>query len=316
MLDFRQASRRQPYWTRRQQLIALGVVVLAGIIFGVSRDWGGWLKFLGATGGHNGSATRSDRSASAIDTRVPSRPLDRELPGTFLSPLGPEAIREPAPPSRYFPGVMPSYLESIRDDSPFAHAEKDAWFNLLNVLQKTDIRKLTQASTGRVTFVQLYRQAEEYRGELVTVRGVLRAAYRVTAPKNDYGIKNYYQTWLTPDDSPDNVEVVYVLRLPPRFPTGDGLAEDVEITGFSFKRWVYRAKDTLRSAPVLLAQTVQWQKRPVLVKKSETDFGTVVAVVAGTAIGAVLLAAYLGRRTGRGKRAPNGEPPSPIAPSA
>lgn len=247
----------------------------------------------------------------AVDTRIPSRSLEREEPGTFLSPLSEEPKAEPASPSRFFRGVMPSYLQSVRDDCPFRATEKDAWFNLLDVLQKTDLATLKNASTGRVTFVQLYRQSEEYRGELVTVRGTLRWAHRVTAPKNDCGIQNYYQTWITPDDNPDNVEAIYCLQLPPGFPTGKNLSESVEVTGFYYKRWVYRATDTLRTTPVILAQTVERQKRPVLGNRSHESFGLVAAMIGGTALCAVLFAVFLYRLPGRAKRKWTEEPQLP-----
>jgi len=297
VLDFRRSNAPRPGLTGRQQKLALVVVILVGILFGVSQDWTGWARRMGAP-----SDPSAEQRGAPIDTRAPTRTTDGEIPGTFFSPLEEPSSDEPAPPSRYFPGVMPSYLASVRDDTVFLHSEKDAWFNLLNILDKTELKKLKEASTGRVTFVQLYRQSADYRGELVTLRGVMRWAHRVTAPKNDYGIKHYYQAWITPADSPDNVEVVYCLRLPPKFPTGMNLSVPVEVTGFYFKRWIYRAKDTLRTTPVVLAQTVERQERLEFARTSDESFGMVLAVVAGTALGGILLAVLLVRQTARPRR--------------
>jgi hypothetical protein len=298
VLDFRRATPPRYQLTHRQRLLALLVVVVLGLVLGVSRDWS-QLNWLFQPPPDRTKGTQKD---VVIDTRVAEKPQPSEIPGTFLSPLPQERTPEKPAPSRYFRGVMASYLESVHDDCPFRESEKDAWFNLLDVLNKTDEATLQKASIGRVTFVQLFRQSEEYRGDLVTVRGVLRWAHRVTAPKNDCGIKNYYQTWITPDDNPGNVEAIYCLRLPQGFSTGKDLHEPVEVTGFYFKRWNYRAKDTLRNTPVILAQTINRQERMVLVNREEEGLGTVLAVIGGTAACGLIFAVLLNRWSGASKR--------------
>lgn len=278
------------------------VVVVLGLFLGLAQS--GWrlVRMLQPSPADQQQGGRRTQREAAVDTRVSPRSLEHEIPGTFVSPAGPETQPEGESSGHYFRGVMPNYLRAVRDDSPFVRAEQDAWFNLLDVLNKTDLEELKKASKGPVTFVQLYRQSDEYRGELVTLRGVVRRVYRVTAPKNEQGIQSYYQVWLTPDDNLSNVEVVYSLRLPPGFPTGEGLSEQAEVTGFHFKRWLYRAQDTLRSAPVVLAQTVERQKRPVLGRRSDEGFGGVLTIVAGTAVAAVAFVAFLYLRTRRVRR--------------
>lgn len=300
MLDFRQASQSQPKWTQRRQMGWLLVVVVLGLILGMTRS--GWqlLHRLQSSDTHQGQQRMP--CESAVDTRVSPRSLEHEIPGTFVSPAGPETQPEPNNSGHYFRGVMSNYLQTVRDDSPFVHAEQDAWFNLLDVLNKADLDDLKRASRGPTTFVQLYRQSDEYRGELVTLRGIVRRVYRVAAPKNDYGLKYYYQIWLTPDDNLSNVEVVFCLRLPPGFPMGEGLSEHVEVAGFHFKRWLYRAQDTLRSAPVVLAQTIELQRRPVFGRRSDEGLGGVLTILVGTALAAMLFAVFLYFRTRRVRR--------------
>lgn len=304
MLDFRRSSPPRYFATRQHRLAALFVVIVLGLVLGLSRDWR-QLKWLFQPSPADTQQAGRPAKDFAVDTRVSPRSLEHEEPGTFISPAAPaEAKLEPPPSSRYFRGVMPNYLEAVRDDSPFSNLEKDAWFNLLDVLNKTELESLKKASKGPVTFVQLYRQSDEYRGELITVRGTLRRVYPVAAPKNDRGIKSYYQAWLTPDDNPSSVEVVYCLRLPSKCPTGENLSETVELTGFYFKRWLYHAQDTLRTAPVILAPTVEWQKRPVLVRQSDQSPGMLLAIFAGTALCAVVLVGILHFRTRRVRKPP------------
>jgi len=153
-------------------------------------------------------------------------------------------------------------LAAIRDDEPFRKAEHPAWFKLFGVLQTEDQVSLDERSIGPVTFIQLYRQPKEYRGELVELRGTLRRSEPLPAPPNDHGIESYYRTWVFPDDNPSNPIVVYTLSVPDGFPSGMTLVEKVELQGFFFKRWPYVATDAIRTAPVVLASELDWIAMP------------------------------------------------------
>lgn len=162
-----------------------------------------------------------------------------------------------------------SDLAAVRDDTVWRPEEREAWFRLLERLQSADEQSLARQSVGDVGFVQIFRQSQEYRGRMVTVRGTIWRAYRVAAPPNDLGITGYYLLWLRPADGTNLPIVVYALELPPGFPPlADEqvqLRHEVEVHGFFVKRWVYRAQDGLNSAPLLLA------KAPRLIPTAVTE---------------------------------------------
>ena len=77
--------------------------------------------------------------------------------------------------------------------------------------------------------------------------------------------------WLRPQAGPDMPLVVYALDLPAGFPPvkpkdergqGTSLNEEVEVTGYFFKRWAYAAQDDIRSVPLILAASPRWLDRP------------------------------------------------------
>ncbi|MBC8874986.1 MAG: hypothetical protein H8E44_36655 [Planctomycetes bacterium] len=161
------------------------------------------------------------------------------------------------------------FLDAVRDNTVFRTEEQDAWFRLLEELERRDAEELQQSSIGHVGFLQLYRQPKEYRGQLVTVQGQLRLGYHRQPARNIYGITDYYYFWLKPIGATSPI-VVYCLDVPDGFPdvkaieaAGEKptLSEDVEFTGYFFKRWAYRAGDGTRLAPVLLAKTPRWERR-------------------------------------------------------
>lgn len=161
------------------------------------------------------------------------------------------------------------FLDAVRDNTIFRAAEHDAWFRFLEELDRRDAEEVRQSSIGHVGFLQLYRQPKEYRGQLVTVQGQLKLGHHRQSQRNIYGITDYYHFWLVPTGSTSPIKVC-CLEVPDGFPdvkrieaAGEKptLAEDVEFTGYFFKRWAYRAVDGTRLAPVLLAKVPRWEKR-------------------------------------------------------
>ena len=186
-----------------------------------------------------------------VDTRV--RLNASTADDTFVFPRPGQSLEETSAISG---PLTQADLDSVRDDEPFRSGERGAWFKLFGRLQETDSATLREQSTGAVTFIQLYRQPREYRGELITVAGTLRRSEQIAAPENDLGIESYYMTWLFPRDNPTNPLVVYTLTVPGGFPAGMAIEEQVELDGFFFKRWPYAATDAVRSAPVVLGEVV------------------------------------------------------------
>ncbi len=284
MVSFQQTPKPRNYLARREQGRLLLLVMTLGLVMVLMTEarkpWR-WQWLTGPSGGGDDPQAASAPAADEpIDTRARSAPPGEAISGTFRSPAPvPDEAEEDAG-GRYFRGVKPKYLEWIRDDKPFYPEETKAWFNLLGVLQRTDEPTLRRASTARVTFAQLFKQSKEYRGELVTVGGAVRRAHRLSTPKNEHGIEKFYQVWLFPDDNPSLPMVVYCLHLPKGFPTGMELEEKAEITGFYFKRWAYKAADSLRRAPTLAARTLHWQKaKPAVTKPAPAGLGSLLLAV-------------------------------------
>ena len=192
-------------------------------------------------------------------------------------------------------------LEAVRDNTVMRASEGDAWFRLFEILQTSEPQSLQASPGGRVGFVQLFKQPNEYRGKLVTVRGDARLAYRIGAPANNNGITGYYVYWLKPVGGPNRPIVIYALETPPGFPTladkdlgqsATELDESVEFTGYFFKNWAYQAQDHTRLAPLLLAKTPVW--RPALVPNRKLpSAGAAIAAVIASVIVAIALACFV-----------------------
>ncbi len=195
-------------------------------------------------------------------------------------------------------GVSEYYLGQIRDDTVFRVEEQDSWFNILDVLNRSEATAISRQSAGAVTFAQIYRQSPLYRGRVVSTSGVVRQAdlySRIT--QNSAGIERYYRLTFFPADHRDTPMFVYCLSLPDRFPVASGIEEFVEVDAVFFKRWVYEGRGGLFTTPVLLAKDVRWQPRLVVREDPPAHPWLFVAIVAVAGVFSLTVSIVLYRRT-------------------
>jgi hypothetical protein len=250
MLDFRPRVRSRNYLSRREQrrlfgwVMGVGLVVLTLALFGQVRD------FL---------QSQSAKAAPSIDTRFKAEQNQSGEPDAVtitsssasdLSDAGGDAA-----------GIQREHLVQIRDDTPWIRGDElPAWFNLWNVLSRSDKHQLNAESTGKVGFAELFQQPNAFRGKLVTVRGSARRTTYLEAGDNSRGLEGYYRVIVWPEGGPAEPIFVYVLELPKGFPVGEDVRAELQATGFFFKRMVYPAQSEgeLRRAPVIMARSVDW----------------------------------------------------------
>ena len=306
MTTFRQTRGPRDYFSRREQFRLLLLVMSLGLVvvlMSEARKEKHW-RWLTGESGEEGSVEVAQAAPQKPRPEPRAKRSSEDVPGMFVAPARSEpseaaASGDDGAASGYFPGVKPSSLESIRDKARFVAQEEDAWFHLFAVLAKTDPASLRKASIGRISRLQLSEQSKEYRGEVVTVRGTIRRAHWLRAPKNDYAVEGYYQTWLEPDDGSAAPIVVYCLELPEGFPVGMTLSEDVEATGFYFKRWLYKARDGLELAPVVLARSVQRRAKTAPASAVPGGIVGLIVVVGGALVLAAVVVGYVVKRTGK-----------------
>ncbi len=213
---------------------------------------------------------------------------------------GPMRIR---PQRRLFGGVPADVWQDVRDDTPLRPAENKAFFGVLEALRETPLEKLAEQSSGPVAYTQLFQQPQAYRGELVTLAGRVRRALRLQAAQNELGIESLYQIWLEPADLSEPV-VIYLAELPRGFPEGMHLDEQAAAHAVFFKRWPYRAASGLRSAPLLLARSLQWQPataRGHNLQAGDAHWKPMLAILGTSLIGLLLVVLLVRFWTGPGR---------------
>ncbi|MFW6169287.1 MAG: hypothetical protein ACODAD_02275 [Planctomycetota bacterium] len=215
----------------------------------------------------------------------------------------------------------------VKDNSVLRSAETAAWYRCWEQLQSLSPRQANEA-VGPLNFVQLYSQPKELRGRLVKVRGTVRSGYRAVSRDARFGIEGYIVLGLLPSDGSNSPVVVYCRELPDGFPTigpanqaGQGvmLDEDVEITGYYFKRWLHRCEGGMNLSPLILGQVTAWQPRREVAQRSRGDrlsVGMVLAATSAMALLSILIAVAVYRSScWSGTGAARAEPPLGALPS-
>ncbi|ADB18830.1 hypothetical protein Psta_4181 [Pirellula staleyi DSM 6068] len=198
-------------------------------------------------------------------------------------------------------------LGLVGDDTMFRPIEREVWFTLLDDLRSRSDRELAKKSLGRVAYLQLYEQSADYRGKVVDVRGVAREAYHVRAQKNSLGIDGYYVFWIQPEGGPTSPIMVYSLEIPEGFPKiydrdVDGkvskIHEDVEFTGYYFKRHAYLGMDGTYSAPMVIARMPRWDRAASLARSTvnqRVDSSTLLTIISVALMGSIVIVAIMVR---------------------
>lgn len=189
---------------------------------------------------------------------------------------------------RYFGDISSKLFDDVLDDSGYRTDEIKPIFTLLGKLAKSDERDIELASVGRKTFVQLYEQPKVYRGEIVTIGGVVeRITPQTNKPPFPPGvdesiiIPKQYEVWIRPDGSRLPIMVV-CLGIPADYPAGT--KPEVDVSGYFFKRFGYPSaqeagaesaakgmKNIYRSAPLILAKTIKVRSKPIAVAQAPAE---------------------------------------------
>ncbi len=163
----------------------------------------------------------------------------------------------PTAPRARFPGVQPKLLKTIRDNTYFRNAEKDAWFHFFELLHDKSPQKIEKMHSLEADYVQLVDQPNFYRGKLVTVYGYTRQVTKQTPAPNNLGIESYYRIVVEPTDDVDWPIFVYCLELPPNLQEGDDLMSNMVVKGLFFKKLSYQSEGGMGTGPVIVARSIR-----------------------------------------------------------
>lgn len=218
----------------------------------------------------------SPRSESALAGRSPedARRLDRILHAQSESPVSPspdDSLRVAFDSNELLPSQQisddsmsavaldKSLLGSVSDSTfGIPKAERPAYEAVLAQARRVPQRELERTARQAVPFGLLMLEADQYRGDVLTIEGDMRRLHRLTPVPNVAGSSESFEAWIFTADSGLNPYRVICTSLPEGFPFGDQLDPPIRVraTGYFFKRFSYATTGDHHTAPLLLAKTL------------------------------------------------------------
>jgi len=310
MVRFNDNTERQPrnYLMRREQwrlllmVGLLGLVVLAmqrvkspaGVetleqVFGDTAPTAG-ADYEPANGAVNMAANPATESSSSPPTEEPAVRSTRQ-------PAGPPPMLLPLDANRF---------EAVRDNSRFRNEETEAWFYVLGELQQLPGADLPPDETA-ITYAQLIRQPEVYRGRPVRVVGRVRRIETFRPAGNDLGIDQLYRLIIQLPGRQPWPLTIYSLDDPT---AGDQRGEvdiPMRAAGYFFKNQSYRSQAGMGLTPIVLVKSIRVMPTETLSKVDEQPMDFSMVLVAAGAISA-LLVGFIVLRSRADSRRPSRSP--------
>ncbi|MGB7323823.1 MAG: hypothetical protein WBD31_03060 [Rubripirellula sp.] len=145
----------------------------------------------------------------------------------------------------------------VVDGSVWRSGDFDSFYRLLDQAANEPRMWATSRSATRVGVVPLLQQPDVFRGHAVRVSGTVARAQRLDAGDNVFGIKEYWQLWLRPDDGADRPIVAIVPTVPTAIARVDEDASlesgpPAELIGTFLKRLAYQSSAGADLAPVII----------------------------------------------------------------
>ena len=218
------------------------------------------------------------RHRQILETEVLDQHGTARVPDTQAQHTVPEVADESE-------AVQLSRLVEFTDHS--RNIDPDSYYYLLDLAGRNSPAWLETHARRDVSYAQLFRDPDKYRGQLLFLTGRLRRLVVDDCGPNDYGLTVRYEGWLFTPDSGQLGYAVIVTEPPRGMPLG-AIYENVSVAGYFLGWWRHQNKlDKPTSSPVILANRFHWIQQSAVAGDKSTGARF------GLAVGAAIVLAAL-----------------------
>lgn len=252
--------------------------------------------------------TSFSQPADAVGILVARQAGPRWEPGILTSEAGGESPAITLVTSRisWRPGTPLGSLgmdyglfDAVQDGQKLVSEDADAFYGMLAAVGRGDPEGLETAAAHESDVLTLIdpqtRWLENNRGSAVRVRGTARRAIRIAIDdpfrRSQLQTDHYWEVFVfvrTPTAVQvngrlqDSYPFVCCFReLPPGMPTGERIAEEVEVSGFALKRYRYQLfsatePDQRQESPLIISRSPRWIRdtEPVATRQFDRLLGS------------------------------------------
>jgi hypothetical protein len=175
--------------------------------------------------------------------------------------------------------------------------ESPGYCRLLQLLTSYTAEEVSQRATRRLDYASVLSHPDAWRGEFVTVRGLLAGMYAVKLKSKVFGIGDVFRGYLTDADGKNGL----VFDLPYAPPQFEMRRSPLDVEGILYRTARYEnEKGEMREVPYLLARSLRVVENPrVGATGFLQDHGGTLLVLMGLAIFTTRLLMYVFQRRAR-----------------
>ncbi len=177
------------------------------------------------------------------------------------------AVPPPAPPTSGLAPVLDAeVLAGVEDRTPVADPnvnpdEVRAYNYVLATASRTPFEALLKSARRDLTFVHLFEDTAELRGQVVYLEGDLRRLVRFEPSRalKKEGVKDHYEGWIYDRryGGRTNFHCLLFTELPPEIKPGEDIDYPIAFAGYLFKRCRFRTGNRIDDAPLLMGRTIR-----------------------------------------------------------
>jgi hypothetical protein len=211
--------------------------------------------------------------------------------------------------------LLAHLLRGIKDSAPLPMQwnenleERWSYNNVLVAAARTPAEAFRRGARPDLTYAHVMQEPAKYRGQVVHVQGTLKQLrrYDPEPQAKAAGVANIYEGWITDPRYGASPWCVAFTDLPSTVTPGDSIRYTVSFDGYLFKRFRYKARDTIkttqwREAPLLIGRTLTVATAPPPETADNDWAGALVPIFLGLVASSIALAFGLGWWFRRGDR--------------
>lgn len=211
-----------------------------------------------AQSGESASEATSEKPAAAADDKKDTEAKSDNAEAPAFGPVDPTQVTGTPPIYPLKTDNMKEIYDGYDEQDDQMNIEPRAKADIFNALFASSQEYLVRALNSKITYKDMMLHAEDYRGEVVNIAGVLRQIEKMDCDETKYRVKNYWKGYI----SSGAKEIKTFIALEPPGPDiKNGVA--LSITGIFMKRYAYlnnEPGDKLTITPLVIARKVERSK--------------------------------------------------------
>ena len=204
------------------------------------------------------------------------------------------------------------YLQEVDDGAIWTQSDNQAFYRLLEAGGRIGLNAPLPRQVGVVALLQ---QPDVYLHRRVLLTGTVARVSRLNSKSNDFGVEQYYELWLEPDDGSKRPVAFYSKTVTPAIEQILGVdfvtdGPKIDIEGVFLKRLAFRSQSGSELSPAIVGRIVASQA-PMFAAPAATSMSSKiswewpVALAAFIGIGgafAIMFASRISARRSRERR--------------